>query len=110
MRSALLSLGTHCFFQTAGNDAHHLANFLDGGKPLAEELKDLPQRHLIVKSGHYPLQHVVVPNLNFPTAGGADLYRRSLAHYARKRSDIEAEIRSRYAKSAKAKETLDAWE
>ena len=42
MRAAILAVGTHVFFQLASADAQQIANALDGGKPLAERLKNLP--------------------------------------------------------------------
>src|SRR5262249_11921480 len=52
MRAAIMAIGTHIFFQLSGPDAHQIANMLDGGKPLQELLKNLPRRHMVVKSGH----------------------------------------------------------
>ena len=43
MRAAILSVGTHVFFQLSSADAAQIAQALDGGKPLAERLKNLPQ-------------------------------------------------------------------
>ena len=51
MRAAILSVGTHVFFQLSSPDATQIAQALDGGKPLAERLKNLYQRHSVVKSG-----------------------------------------------------------
>ncbi len=51
MRAAILSVGTHIFFQLSSADAAQIAQALDGGKPLAERLKNLYQRHAIVKTG-----------------------------------------------------------
>lgn len=51
MRAAILSVGTHIFFQLSSADATTVAQMLDGGKSLAERLKNLPQRHFILKSG-----------------------------------------------------------
>jgi len=42
MRAAILSVGTHIFFQLSAADAQQIATALDGGKPLAELLKNLP--------------------------------------------------------------------
>src|SRR5205085_5524090 len=49
MRAAILSVGTHAFFQLSSTDATQVAQALDGGKPVAERLKNLYQRHAIVK-------------------------------------------------------------
>jgi hypothetical protein len=48
MRAAVLSVGTHIFFQLSSADAGTVAQMLDGGKSLAEKLKNLPQRRFIV--------------------------------------------------------------
>ena len=45
MRAAILSVATHVFFQLSSADASQIAQALDGGRPLAEQLKNLPQRH-----------------------------------------------------------------
>jgi hypothetical protein len=42
MRAALLSVGTHVFFQLSSTDATQVAQALDGGRSLAERLKNLP--------------------------------------------------------------------
>ena len=51
MRAAVLSVGTHVFFQLSSSDATTVSQALDGGKSLAERLKNLPQRHFVLKSG-----------------------------------------------------------
>jgi len=47
------------FFQLSSPDANQIANALDGGKTLQELLKNLPRRHMVVKSGHAPWQEGV---------------------------------------------------
>jgi predicted ATPase len=54
MRAAMLSVGTHVFFQLSSADAVAVAQILDGGKPLVERLKNLRQRHFVVKSAADP--------------------------------------------------------
>jgi hypothetical protein len=61
MRSALAAVGTHIYFQLSSSDAEKVAGALDGGRTMAQELKNLPQRHLILKSGHLRPVRVVVP-------------------------------------------------
>ena len=51
MRAAILAVGTHVFFQLSSTDATQVAQALDGGNSLAERLRNLYQRHAIVKSG-----------------------------------------------------------
>jgi hypothetical protein len=111
MRAALLAAGTHIFFQLSPADAHFVAQALDGGKPLAERLKNLPFRHLIVKSGSDPLVEVAVPELRVPDAPWRDLYERSRRRWARPRKEIEGEIAARQAAFSRVnREALDGWE
>jgi DNA helicase HerA-like ATPase len=111
MRAALLAIGTHIFFQLSPPDAQSVASALDGGKPLAERLKNLPRRHLIVKSGSDPLAEVAVPELREPRAPWRDLYDRSRKRWGKPRAAIEAEISARQAKVESAtEEALDGWE
>jgi hypothetical protein len=111
MRAAMLAIGTHIFFQLSPTDAHFIATALDGGKPLAERLKNLPFRHLIAKSGSDPLVEVAVPKLAVPNAPWKDLYERCCNRWARPRKDIEAEIAARHEKVGRsAQEVLDDWQ
>jgi hypothetical protein len=111
MRAAILAVGTHIFFQLSSSDANQIAAALDGGKPLAELLKNLPPRHMIVKTGHERWREAVVPTVREPRVDWSDLYARSRARWARKREEIEAEIRNRQAGVGRsAKEVLDDWE
>jgi hypothetical protein len=111
MRAAILAVGTHIFFQLSSSDAQQVATALDGGKALAEILKNLPRRQMIVKTGAERWQQALVPTLAEPKTDPSHLYARSRARWARLRSDIEAEIRERQAvASRKTKEALDAWE
>jgi hypothetical protein len=111
MRAAILAVGTHVFFQLSSLDASQIANALDGGKPLAELLKNLPRRHMVVKSGHASWSEAIVPILQTPQADPASLAARSRARWARPRTEIENEIRARQAMIARApSEALDDWE
>lgn len=110
MRAAIMAVGTHAFFQLSPQDAQQISNALDGGKPLAERLKNLPRRHLIVKTGSARWQEGVVPALAEAKADATDLYNRCRARWARERSDIEAEIAKRQlAVTRCTKEALDEW-
>jgi AraC-like DNA-binding protein len=62
IRAAILSVGTHAFFQLSSVDAGQVAQALDGGKPLAERLKNLSQRHCIVKMSTRSLQRNIQAN------------------------------------------------
>jgi hypothetical protein len=96
MRSALAAVGSHVYFQLSSSDAEKVAGTLDGGRTLAQELKNLPQRHLILKSGHERFVRAVVPNIPNPADDAGDLLQRSLARWARRRADVEAEIQRRH--------------
>jgi hypothetical protein len=95
MRSAIMAIGTHILFQLSSSDADKMAAAFDGGKHLAEILKNLPQRNLMVKTGHYPCSRVVVPAFEPVTNDYQDLYNRCRTRWARRRADIEREIRNR---------------
>lgn len=96
MRSALAAVGSHIYFQLSSSDAEKVAGAFDGGRTLTQELKNLPQRHLISKSGHHRFVRSVVPSMAAPDADARDLLQRSLQRWARRRSDIEAAIRQRH--------------
>src|SRR5713226_4278149 len=66
MRAAIMAVGTHVFFQLSALDADKITSALDGGKRLAEVLKNLPKRHMVVKSGSYRPQEVLIPNVAEP--------------------------------------------
>jgi len=95
MRSAILAVGTHIFFQLSSPDAQQIAMALDGGKALTELLKNLPRRHMVIKTGYERRMDGVVPLLNDRKTDFSSLYRRSRTRWARKRSDVEREIASR---------------
>jgi hypothetical protein len=111
MRAAIFAIGTHVFFQLSSSDAHQISTALDGGKPLAELLKNLPRRHMVVKSGHERWQEVLVPPVDEVKVDAADFHNRCRARWARKRADIEAEIQKRQAAIRRStKEAFDDWE
>jgi hypothetical protein len=111
MRSAVLAVGTHVFFQLSSVDAHLVANALDGGRPLAELLKNLPRRHMVVKSGGDHWQEVQVPTIHHPKTDYANLYDRSRKRWGRKRGEIEQEIAARQAIARRTgEEALREWE
>ena len=111
MRAAILAVGTHIFFALSSSDAQQIATALDGGKPLAEILKNLPRRHMVVKTGHERWREAVVPTIHEPRVDPTDLLARSRARWARSRKDIEAEIQARQALVGRTKtEVLHEWE
>lgn len=111
MRAALLSIGNHVSFQLSSIDAATVSQMFDGGKPLAEKLKNLPPRHFIVKSGSDHWVEGYVPTVENPRANYTDLLNRSRAIYARPRTEIEREIAARREFLAKKpEEALDDWD
>lgn len=111
IRAAIMAVGTHILFQLSSTDADKLAAALDSGRSMTELLKNLPRRHMVIKSGHHRPVHAVVPLLDEPRGDYTDLYNRSRARWARRRTDIEREIRERAnASEDTPKEPLDDWE
>jgi hypothetical protein len=112
MRAAIMAIGTHILFQLSSSDADKLAAALDGGKHLAEILKNLPQRNLIVKSGHHRHSRAVVPAFDPARTDYQDLYSRCRNRWARRRADVEREIRSRIRmdEAGQTREALHGWE
>jgi Helicase HerA, central domain len=111
MRSAVQAVGTHIAFQLSNDDAAIVSAMLDGGKPLAELLKNLPKKNFVVKSGHYPWKQVEVPDVRLERADIHNLLDRSRKVYARLRTEVEAEIQGRRPKQKQTvEEALDAWE
>lgn len=111
VRAAILSVGTQVFFQLTSQDAAQVAQALDGGKSLAEHLKNLPQRHFIVKTGSERSQEVRVPSVRVPTVDPIDLVNRSRYERGRVRAHIERDISARQAAFLKkTDEVLHGWE
>jgi hypothetical protein len=111
MQAAILSVGSFGFFQLSGADAQQIAAMLDGGKPLTERLKNLPRRHLIVKTVHERWREALVPTVREPNIDASDLYRRSRDRWARRRSEVEEEIRNRRQAGRRvSQEKLDGWD
>jgi hypothetical protein len=111
IRAAILSVGTLAFFQLSPGDAGTVAQALDGGKSLAERLKNLPQRHFIVKSGAEHWKEVMAHDLDDPKTSHAELMKRVRAQFTRPRADVEREIADRHAVlQKKTDEVLHAWD
>jgi hypothetical protein len=111
MRAAILSTGNQAFFQLAPADASQIAQALDGGKPLAERLKNLRQRHAMVKSGPDRLVEIRVPDVTEPRVDFTNLLNRCRGRWARPKPVIEREIAKRQAEVAKtANEEIHDWE
>jgi hypothetical protein len=97
MRTAILSVGTHIFFQLSPSDAAQIAQALDGGKSLAERLKNLPPRHFVVKSGADHWREGCTPMVRDLRMSSADLLNRARARHGLPRTEIETEIALRHA-------------
>lgn len=111
MRAAIMAVGTHIFFQLSSTDATQVAQALDGGRPLAERLKNLPQRHAIVKSGADRTVEVRVPTIHDPKVDYTDLLNRARFARGKVRTHIERDIAKRHeAFGRKTDEVLDGWE
>ncbi len=110
VRSAILAIGTLACFQLSAPDAQFVANALDGGRTLAERLKNLSPRHLVVKSGSDPIAEVAVPEISEPKGPSKSLHERSRERWARPRSAIEAQIEGRQKSFGhSARRNIDAW-
>jgi DNA helicase HerA-like ATPase len=111
MRAAILSVGTLAFFQLSPGDASAVSQALDGGKALAERLKNLPQRHFIVKSGAERWKEAVAHDVADARTNSADLLTRVRTQSARPRADVEREIAERHAVlQRKTDEVLHGWD
>jgi energy-coupling factor transporter ATP-binding protein EcfA2 len=111
VRAAILSVGTLLFFQLSPGDATQVAQALDGGKSLAERLKNLRHRHYVMKSGSDPWREAATPEVDDPKASFADLVKRASARRALSRTQVEQEISRRHSALIRSgDEVLDAWE
>jgi Helicase HerA, central domain len=111
MRAAILAVGTHAFFQLSSTDSAQVSQALDGGKSLAERLKNLPQRRCIVKSTSDRWTELEVPTVHEGKIDFTDLWNRSRFTRGRARTDIERDITKRQEGFAhSADEVLHAWE
>ncbi|SRR5579871_393401 len=111
MQAAIQSVATHVCFQLSSPDADRMANYLGGGRNLAELLKSLPKRNLVIKSGHHQWQQALVPRVKNPSGGYWDLYRRCRERWTNPRATVEAEIQERQAQYARSSnEVLHEWD
>jgi energy-coupling factor transporter ATP-binding protein EcfA2 len=110
VRAAILAVGTHIFFQLSSSDSNLIANALDGGGSLAYRLKNLPQRHCVMKSGADRWMEVLVPNVQAPKVDYTDLLNRSRYARGRVRAHIERDIAKRHELAhRKTDDMLNAW-
>jgi len=111
MRSAILSVGTHAYFQLSSADAGQIAQALDGGRMLAEKLKNLHPRHCLVKSGADQLVEVRVPDVPAIAVDYTDLLNRARYERGRVRAHVERDIAKRQSELFHdAKEVLNRHE
>ena len=110
-RAAIFAIGTHIFFQLSSADAAQISQALDGGKPLAERLKNLPARHAIVKSSSDRWTEIVVPTVIEPKVDYTDLVSRTRYVQSRVRALIERDIAERQKRFTQTtSEVLHDWE
>jgi hypothetical protein len=110
-RAAILSVGTHIFFQLSPGDAVVIAQALDGGKSLAERLKNLPPRHFVVKSGADHWREGSTLRIANPRVSVEGLVSRARTRYGRPRAEVETEITERHATLIRAADdVLHGWE
>ncbi|HET9285296.1 MAG TPA: DUF87 domain-containing protein [Candidatus Angelobacter sp.] len=110
-RAAILSVGTHAFFQLSSADASQIAQALDGGKVLAERLKNLSPRHCVVKSGSDRWTEIRVPTVHDAKVDYTNLLNRSRYVKGRVRAHIERDIAKRQTEVTRSAEaTLNDWE
>jgi len=111
VRAAILSVGTQAFFQLSSQDAAQVAQALDGGKALAERLKNLPQRHCVLKTGSDRAQEILVPRVQAPAVDPIDLVNRARYTRGKVRAHIDRDIAARHkAFLERADEALHEWE
>lgn len=111
MRAAILSIGTHMFFQLSSADAREIAQALDGGRPMGSMLRNLQPRHAVVKSGSDDPVEIRVPQIPATSVDFTDLLNRVRYARGRVRAHIERDIARRVgAASPGAKEVLDRYE
>lgn len=111
VRAAILSVGTQVFFQLSPVDAGHVAQALDGGKSLAERLKNLPQRHFVMKRGADRWREGCVPTIASSRVSSASLLDRARNYHGRSLAAIEDEIATRQKTATQTKkEVRDVWE
>lgn len=110
VRAAILAVGTHIFFQVSSADAGAVTQLLDGGGSLVYRLKNLPQRHCIVKSGPERWSEVLVPLVQAPKVDYTDLLNRSRYARGRVRAHIERDIAKRHESAhRKPDDILNGW-
>jgi hypothetical protein len=109
MKAAILAVGTHILFQLSSDDASKMAQAFGGGKQLADLLRYLPHREVIVKGSHHRFSHALVPEVRKPEGDPQSLYARCRMRWAKRRSEVEQGILARSASALEPEEALDGW-
>jgi hypothetical protein len=107
-RATLLSAGTAVFFRSSPEDAPFIARALDGGPTLERCLKELRDRHFLIRGGSDQWAEVEAGEVPHNTIAIKNLVARSNSHWAKPRTEIETEIAAR-RKSPARKEALAGW-
>jgi DNA helicase HerA-like ATPase len=110
MRSAVQAVGTRIFFQISPEDANQVAQEIDGGRSMTEQLRNLPSRHFVIKSGNHKAYEVRTLDVETSKPPIGELVAQSNALYAKRRSEIDKDILARRPKPAALKEVLNDWE
>jgi len=110
LRSAIQAISTRIFFQLSPEDAAQVACDIDGGKAMAERLRRLPPRHIVVRTGQYRAQELVTPDVETVSTPADAFLAKSNSIHARLRTDIDADIRERRPSKKTAEEALHEWE
>jgi hypothetical protein len=110
LRSAIQAIGTRVFFQLSPEDAGQVSQEIDGGKQVAEHLRNLAPRHAMVKSSHYRAQEIVTPDVQNIKVPVDQFLSRSNQIHARLRTNIDADIHMRRPNAENLKEVIRDWE
>lgn len=110
MRAAVLSVGTHVFFQVAAQDAERAQAVIGSGKAVQQLVKELPAREAIVRRGGVGWTHFRVASVPSESAHAEDLVRRIRQHCGQSRAIVEADIVSRVQRTVRTTGgDLDGW-
>jgi hypothetical protein len=110
MRAAVLSVGTHVFFQLSAQDAERANALVGGGQSVQQLLRELPAREAILRRGGQRWQRFQVLTVDTPAGDPTDLVRRIRVHCGQSRISIESDIAARLqAQGLSRREDLHDW-
>lgn len=110
VRAALLAAGTNIFFRSSPEDVPRISAALGGGKNIEQLIKDLPDRHFLVRSSSTKAVELISPSVAQAKINTEALLTRSNRIWARPRGEIENEIRGdRQPTKSPRKEALEEW-